>query len=170
MPSKDALGTLLDHSLRIYPCNKNWAPCSCTKALRLAICIVGLDFLGSSARTSSCPFLNGLFLGSFQERKRPINLRRGNAPLTLIRAPHHGGKAPLKRPIKRSMILSAHHRSRSQIASDLRSQSITDTSIARIPAQRAVLSYPLAIQFGIVQKVFSPKGVPRIFDAFLTQF
>ena len=23
---------------------------------------------------------------------------------------------------------------------------------------------------GIVQKVFSPKGVPRIFDAFLTQF
>ena len=25
-------------------------------------------------------------------------------------------------------------------------------------------------EFGIVQKVFSPKGVPRIFDAFLTQF
>ena len=23
---------------------------------------------------------------------------------------------------------------------------------------------------GIVQKVFSPKGVPRMFDAFLTQF
>ena len=35
------------------------------------------------------------------------------------------------------------------------------------PNQKVYVYVPL---FGIFQKVFSPKGVPRIFDAFLTQF
>ena len=39
-----------------------------------------------------------------------------------------------------------HHRSRSQIASDQRSQPITDTSIAGIPSERAVSWCPIAIR------------------------
>ena len=50
---------------------------------------------------------------------------------------------------------SHHHWSRSHIASDQRSQPITDTSIARDPSERAVFGLPIAIRSRFADLGFS---------------